>query len=174
MSSKAGTPELRALKVLSMGGLTLEAMLRLVALYAKYAEFEQMAPNWSLGTLIDIPVAEIVAAVGMPGLPDRDASAIARVYFLKYMRERVRKNTFVQVDILVNGDISIILSPGGYRPGNYRPDGMRDTLASSDYRTYNLQPVAVPPAKRARRVKNAETSPEPVTPAEIAALADGE
>ncbi len=160
MSAAIRALERHASEIIEQHGLTPEAKQRLVAVLGTHAMLMQVALAWPRGTLVNIPTTEIVAAVGVPGLPERDAVDMARMYLSAHVLEHVGKGTWARVDALPDG-VSLVLSPGGYCP-----DGTRDTLASPDYRTYNLPPVAAPPAKRARKVKHAETSPEPATPAD--------
>lgn len=169
MSAAIRALERHASDIIARRGMSADAVAQLDAVFEEHAKRAQVAPNWPRGVLVDIPVTAVVAAVGVPGLPDRDAVAIACAYLSEHVLEHVSKNTFARVDVLGDSDVSLVLSPGGYSPGCARAE-----LASPGYRTYNLPPADAPPAKRARKIKRADAAPEAVVSAEAAAPADGE
>ena len=152
----------RANHLVSQHGLTAEAREGIDNALDKYVEFAQVAPGQPNVVIVDIPFDDIIAAVGIAKIPEKDAVWLAKAYLEHSVKEHVDRDKHARV--LVDDDrqvIVIALAP------KYIAMESASLVRTKEYTTCALQPFAMPaPRKRARPGKAAEPA-ESAEPAEM-------
>lgn len=146
----------RAHHIISQHGLSAEARDRIDEVFDKYIEFAQAAPNHPVSVIVDIPFKELDEAVGIIGMPTMAAVYLAYNYLNKSVQMHVSNDMGMRATMDSEREVVVVECGSVYTLGK-----VLSLVHSTDYRTCDLEPFAVPePRKRARPAKAAPPADE--------------